>query len=260
MSVCVTVRAGELAVAPTSSGRGQAHLTHCRHLSKRELTADPGSSVDRWRPTRAVGHTLSTANQVEQPLVHHEVADVADRARLRTEPGDDVAIEDATYLLRTIRARSAEVVVGSVHPHSTDRSHVGPELSLRSRWTTRIRIDYPGPRVSVDHTTRLTKDLVACTSTPDRRVRGRSELLELPRSHRRHVRNGATEGSHSGGGTIIERLSVTDPTKPLVTASALWSRLGACPTQLASRPTVSRETGASERHPFPCSSACLSDP
>jgi len=55
-----------------------------------------------------------------------------------------------------------------------------------------------------------------------------------------------TSGRSGGGSGPSCTLRVTDPTSSPFAASALCSHLGACRTQLAWRPAVSRETGASE--------------
>jgi hypothetical protein len=86
----VAVGAGELAVTPLSSGRGQTDLSLFSPLLQRELPPplDPPASL--LTPLASPRDGVPPAHESQKPLVHHEVGDVADEGGLRAEPRDHI--------------------------------------------------------------------------------------------------------------------------------------------------------------------------
>jgi hypothetical protein len=77
-SVRVAVGAGQFTGAPASSGGSEADPAHMRRLAESELPVLPGlSEIGRNRP-RLIQLGMLSAHESKQPLVRHEVCDVAD--------------------------------------------------------------------------------------------------------------------------------------------------------------------------------------
>jgi len=105
---------------------------------------DGRNSADVLRP-RFLWLTPPSTDQDQQPLLHHEVGDVADGARLGARPGNHVAIENPAHLRRSGPVRSGPARwrsswVAATHMSPLTRLSVGagaPELRRRSR--SRVR-------------------------------------------------------------------------------------------------------------------------